>query len=170
MTWLWGVDVSTRRVAFGAVREDGAVRWRSFEVDPRVPHGRRPSPCGSEPYAPSDGPTTGRHTRRTAEACPGQRAAGKTPARSRPVPVTVHPLAERVDPVAQLPVALWATAFLASGAATVAERKAEADLECSVYGKDDEARYEALKAVTRVLETRASIGMSLLRSYGRAAG
>ena len=65
---------------------------------------------------------------------------------------------------------LWATAFLASGAATVAERKAEADLECAVYGKDDEARYEALKAATRVLETRASIGMSLLRSYGRAAG
>ena len=33
--------------------------------------------------------------------------------------------------------------------------------------KDAEARYDALKVVTRVLETRASIGMAILKSQGR---
>lgn len=34
--------------------------------------------------------------------------------------------------------------------------------------KDAEARYDALKAVTRVLETRATIGQSILRAQGRS--
>jgi hypothetical protein len=33
---------------------------------------------------------------------------------------------------------------------------------------DAEARYDALRVVVRVLETRATIGMSILRSQGRA--
>jgi hypothetical protein len=50
---------------------------------------------------------------------------------------------------------------------TVAERNAIADRETSLDGKEAEAEYEALKAVVRVLETRASIGQSILRSQGR---
>lgn len=34
--------------------------------------------------------------------------------------------------------------------------------------KDAEGRYEALRVVTRVLEARSTIGMSVLRSQGRA--
>lgn len=56
-----------------------------------------------------------------------------------------------------------AVAFLgASG--TVAERQAIADRETALDGKNEEAEYEALKAVVRILETRASIGQSVLRS------
>jgi hypothetical protein len=51
---------------------------------------------------------------------------------------------------------------------TVAERSATADSETALKGKEDEALYEALKAVIRVLETRASIGQSILRAQGRA--
>jgi hypothetical protein len=51
---------------------------------------------------------------------------------------------------------------------TVAERNAMADAETSRIGRDAEAEFEAIKAVVRVLETRANIGMSLLRSQGRA--
>lgn len=51
---------------------------------------------------------------------------------------------------------------------SVEARKAQADLATAHLGADDEARYEALRAVGRVLETRANIGMSLLRSQGRA--
>jgi len=50
---------------------------------------------------------------------------------------------------------------------TVAERNAIADRESSMDGKLEEAEYEALKAVVRVLETRASIGQSILRSMSR---
>lgn len=60
-----------------------------------------------------------------------------------------------------------AVAFL-SAEGTVAERNAIADRETAVDGKMDEAAWESLKAVVRVLETRASIGQSLLRSMGRA--
>ena len=60
-----------------------------------------------------------------------------------------------------------ATAFIhATG--TVAERQAIAATATAHIGKEEEAMFEALKAVCRVLETRASIGMSLLRSQGRA--
>jgi hypothetical protein len=51
---------------------------------------------------------------------------------------------------------------------TVAERSAQADLEASLFGKDEEALYEAIRAVVRVLETRSTIGMALLKSQGRA--
>lgn len=59
-----------------------------------------------------------------------------------------------------------AVAFMqASG--TVAERNALADIETAMLGAAEEAEWEALKAVVRVLETRASIGQSILRSQGR---
>lgn len=51
---------------------------------------------------------------------------------------------------------------------TVAERNAAADIETAMLGASEEAEWEALKAVVRVLETRASIGQSILRSQGRA--
>lgn len=47
---------------------------------------------------------------------------------------------------------------------TVAERNALADLECACDGREDEAEYEAIRAVVRVLETRASIGQSILKA------
>lgn len=52
--------------------------------------------------------------------------------------------------------------LLAEG--TVAERQAAATKATVLIGLEAEARYEALKAVVRVLETRASIGQSLLRA------
>jgi hypothetical protein len=51
---------------------------------------------------------------------------------------------------------------------TVAERNAIADVATATMGQEDEAAYEAHKAVVRVLDTRASIGQSLLRAHGRA--
>lgn len=61
-----------------------------------------------------------------------------------------------------------ADAFLRA-VGTVAERNAEADRETALMGVEAEAQYEAMKAVTRVLETRASIGQSILRSQAREA-
>lgn len=61
----------------------------------------------------------------------------------------------------------FAVAFL-SAEGTVAERKAIADRETSLIGKDEEAEWEALSRVVRVLETRANIGMALLKSQGRS--
>lgn len=61
-----------------------------------------------------------------------------------------------------------AVAFIkASG--TVAQRTAEADAETALIGKQEEALWEASRAVVRTLETRASIGQSLLRSQGRVS-
>lgn len=60
-----------------------------------------------------------------------------------------------------------AIAFL-SADGTVAERNAIADRDTALDGKQAEAEYEALKAVMRTLEARASIGQSILRSQGRA--
>jgi hypothetical protein len=51
---------------------------------------------------------------------------------------------------------------------TVAERQAQADIETARVGMQEEAEYEATKAVMRTLETRASIGQSVLRSQARA--
>ena len=51
----------------------------------------------------------------------------------------------------------------AKGPAT--ERKIIAHL-----GAEEEGKWEGMKHVIRVLETRANIGMSLLRSHGRAGG
>jgi hypothetical protein len=59
-----------------------------------------------------------------------------------------------------------AVAFIGA-TGTVAERNAIADRETAMVGKEEEALYEAIKAVVRTLETRASIGQSLLRSQGR---
>ncbi len=52
---------------------------------------------------------------------------------------------------------------------TVDERKSRAIQASYLIGVEAEARYEALKAVTRVLETRATIGQSILRAQTRAA-
>lgn len=60
-----------------------------------------------------------------------------------------------------------AVAFIAA-TGTVGERSAVADRDTSHIGADAEARFESVKAVVRVLETRASIGQSILRSQGRA--
>jgi glycine/D-amino acid oxidase-like deaminating enzyme len=61
-----------------------------------------------------------------------------------------------------------AVAFLAAEG-TVAERQAKAARDNSSIGKDEEATYEAIRAVVRVLETRANIGMALLKAQGRGA-
>lgn len=60
-----------------------------------------------------------------------------------------------------------AAAFIAADG-SVAERGAKADLANADLGIAEEATYEALKAKARVLDTRAAIGMSILRSQGRA--
>jgi hypothetical protein len=59
-----------------------------------------------------------------------------------------------------------AVAFL-SAQGTVAERQALASKETAMLGKEAEAEYESLRAVVRTLETRATIGMALLKSQGR---
>jgi hypothetical protein len=59
-----------------------------------------------------------------------------------------------------------AVAFI-SAEGTVAERSAIADRETALVGAEEEAEWEALRAVVRTLETRAAIGMSLLKSQGR---
>lgn len=56
-----------------------------------------------------------------------------------------------------------AVVFL-SAEGTVAERSAIADRQTATDGKQEEALWESLKAVVRTLETRASIGQSLLRA------
>lgn len=62
-----------------------------------------------------------------------------------------------------------ARALLSAPQTSVTEKKAHAELEAyDVEGAGHEAEYEALKAVIRVLETRATICQSLLRSHGRA--
>jgi hypothetical protein len=60
-----------------------------------------------------------------------------------------------------------AVAFL-KATGTVAVRQATADEQTALDGKHEEAEFEALKAVVRVLETRASIGQSILRAQGRS--
>lgn len=52
---------------------------------------------------------------------------------------------------------------------TVAERNAQAEIQTATIGVEDEATYEALRGVMRTLETRASIGQSILRSQARSA-
>lgn len=60
----------------------------------------------------------------------------------------------------------WAQAYL-SAEGPAHERKAHADLAVCTVGVAEEAEFEAVKAVVRVLETRASIGQTLLRTQGR---
>jgi hypothetical protein len=58
-----------------------------------------------------------------------------------------------------------AIALLSSSKGTVTEKKAEADIAASVCdGSEFEAEYESLKAVIRVLETRATVCMSILKA------
>jgi hypothetical protein len=59
-----------------------------------------------------------------------------------------------------------AVAFLGA-TGTVAERQAIADRDTALHGKQEEAEWEALRAVVRTLEARASIGQSLLRAQSR---
>ena len=59
-----------------------------------------------------------------------------------------------------------AVAFLAAEG-TVAQRTAIAERETALDSKHEEAEFEALKAVCRVLEARASIGMAILKAQGR---
>jgi hypothetical protein len=62
-----------------------------------------------------------------------------------------------------------AEALLGSDEGTVTEKKAAADIAAAVTpGAELEGEYEVLKAVIRVLETRATIGMSILKAQGRA--
>lgn len=61
----------------------------------------------------------------------------------------------------------WATAYIASDAREVTSRKAAAILASEAIGVEAEARYVALSKVCALLETRASIGQSLLRAHGR---
>ena len=61
-----------------------------------------------------------------------------------------------------------AVAFL-SAEGSVAERNAVADKLTALDGRDAEAEWEAVRAVVRVLETRASIGQTIARTYGRGA-
>ena len=61
-----------------------------------------------------------------------------------------------------------AQALLASDAKSVTAAKAEGELAAyDVEGAASEAEYESLKAVIRVLEQRAMIGMALLKAQGR---
>ncbi len=59
-----------------------------------------------------------------------------------------------------------AEAFL-TAKGSIAARQAMAEAQTASLGTEFEARYEALKAKVRVLETRASIGQSILRAQGR---
>lgn len=52
---------------------------------------------------------------------------------------------------------------------TVDARKATAIKATALIGVEAEAEFEAVRAVVRVLEARATIGQSLLRSMGRGA-
>ena len=53
---------------------------------------------------------------------------------------------------------------------TVAERNEWANEVTALIGSEYEAAYEAMKAKVKLLEARASIGMSILRSQGRSGG
>lgn len=59
-----------------------------------------------------------------------------------------------------------ALAFMAAEGNTT-ERREAAKRETALIGMAEEAEYEAMRAVVKVLEQRAMIGMSLLRSAGR---
>ena len=60
-----------------------------------------------------------------------------------------------------------AVAFIAAEG-TDTKRRMIAKRDTSHIGREEEAAYVAATAVVRTLETRASIGQSLLRAHGRA--
>lgn len=47
------------------------------------------------------------------------------------------------------------------------DRREQAREQTALIGMESEAEYEGLRAVVKVLETRAMIGMALLKSAGR---
>lgn len=51
---------------------------------------------------------------------------------------------------------------------TVAERSAKADQETALMGVEEEGRWEGLRGVVKVLDTRAAIGMAILKAQGRS--
>ena len=53
--------------------------------------------------------------------------------------------------------------LFAASPGTVVERKFAADAAGALVGCDEEARWETLVRVVRILETRASIGQSILK-------
>lgn len=61
-----------------------------------------------------------------------------------------------------------AVEFMKASGGTVTERKEQAREQTSLIGMEEEAEYEGLRAVIKVMETRAMIGMALLKSAGRA--
>ena len=61
----------------------------------------------------------------------------------------------------------WALAFMASEG-TDTSRRAVATRETARVGVEEEAAWEAARAVVRVLDTRAAIGMAILKSQGRS--
>lgn len=56
----------------------------------------------------------------------------------------------------------------AKASGTTVERKLAADAAGAVVGCDEEATWEAKRAKVRILETRANIGMAILKSHGRS--
>ncbi len=60
-----------------------------------------------------------------------------------------------------------AVAFMSASGNTT-ERRETAKRETALIGMAEEAEYEGLRAVVKVMETRAMIGMALLKSAGRA--
>lgn len=64
----------------------------------------------------------------------------------------------------------WARAYMSSTGSQVTDRKAAAVLESESIGIEDEAQYVALSKSCGILETRATIGQSLLKAHGRLEG
>jgi len=62
----------------------------------------------------------------------------------------------------------WARAYMSASGKEVTTRKAAAKLESENVGLEEEAKYEGLKAVMDVLQTRSMIGMGLLKAHGRS--
>jgi len=58
-------------------------------------------------------------------------------------------------------------AYAVSSGTTV-ERKLAADAAGAAVGAEEEARWEVKRALVRILETRANIGMAILKSQGRS--
>lgn len=61
----------------------------------------------------------------------------------------------------------WAEAYL-EAEGTDGARRAQANIAAVEVGKEFEAAWEGLKAVVRVLDTRAAIGMAILKAQGRS--
>lgn len=63
----------------------------------------------------------------------------------------------------------YAIALLRAAGPSVTEKKAEADLAAyATEGAEFEAEFEAIRSVLKVLESRATICMSILKAQGRA--